>query len=556
MTETSRRPGRPLRRPRLPPGRARLRLGRPVPFHPPLFAAYPVLYLWSANVSQVYADDVMPLLVRVVAVALIVFAAAAVVLRDARRAAIIVTAITVPVLVFGHVDRLLQPVGVGHAAQLAAWIALIVGAVLVAWRRRRWLASATSALNIVAVALVAMTLTSILPTEARRLGAGIPVIANAPAAASDGTPQTTRDIYYLVLDRYGSEEALRLLSGFDNDLPEWLRERGFFVADDSLANYPRTPLSLGATLNLGYLDDVARRYAGTGDFGPAHHLVEENAVTSFIKHQGHRYFHIGSWWDPSRTSKAADVNLNVAEHSEFTSVFLDSTMEPLLTGRQRAGEAPAGAHEERPRGLDSHRYAALYQFEQLERMPSLPGPKFVFAHVLLPHEPYVFRADGSPTTPDEGRTAVDPRLQVEQLRYTNTRIRAVIDRLLAVPPDRRPIIVLQSDEGPYLDASKTTRSRALRIRYGILNAFYLPDPGEPAPYTTITPVNTFRLLFSRYFGADLPLLPDRNYGWPTVLLGSVEDFHRRTLYDFTDITQELRSGRAQGPPRQPNPTDD
>ena len=32
-----------------------------------------------------------------------------------------------------------------------------------------------------------------------------------------------------------------------------------------------------------------------------------------------------------------------------------------------------------------------------------------------------------------------------------------------------------------------------------------------APYDTISTVNTWRLIFSRYFGVDLPLLPDRSY---------------------------------------------
>jgi len=48
----------------------------------------------------------------------------------------------------------------------------------------------------------------------------------------------------------------------------------------------------------------------------------------------------------------------------------------------------------------------------------------------------------------------------------------------------------------------------------ILNAYYLPDGGSEAIYPAISPVNTFRTIFNRYFGGNLPLLEDRSYFSP------------------------------------------
>jgi hypothetical protein len=42
----------------------------------------------------------------------------------------------------------------------------------------------------------------------------------------------------------------------------------------------------------------------------------------------------------------------------------------------------------------------------------------------------------------------------------------------------------------------------------ILNAYFLPGEGAAGLYPSITPVNTFRLIFDVYFGADLELLED------------------------------------------------
>jgi hypothetical protein len=48
----------------------------------------------------------------------------------------------------------------------------------------------------------------------------------------------------------------------------------------------------------------------------------------------------------------------------------------------------------------------------------------------------------------------------------------------------------------------------------ILNAYYLPEGGGQEIYPEISPVNTFRVVFNRYFGGDLPLLEDRSYFSP------------------------------------------
>jgi hypothetical protein len=45
----------------------------------------------------------------------------------------------------------------------------------------------------------------------------------------------------------------------------------------------------------------------------------------------------------------------------------------------------------------------------------------------------------------------------------------------------------------------------------IFNAYYFPDGGAGDLYPTITPVNSFRLMFNGYFGGEYPLLPDGAY---------------------------------------------
>jgi len=45
-----------------------------------------------------------------------------------------------------------------------------------------------------------------------------------------------------------------------------------------------------------------------------------------------------------------------------------------------------------------------------------------------------------------------------------------------------------------------------------LNAYHLPEGVNGAGlYPSISPVNSFWVIFNRYFGQDLELLPDRSY---------------------------------------------
>ena len=68
-------------------------------------------------------------------------------------------------------------------------------------------------------------------------------------------------------------------------------------------------------------------------------------------------------------------------------------------------------------------------------------------------------------------------------------------------PGVKLIIIIQADHGFLYSGAEVQ----------ILNAYYLPDGGEQKLYPTITPVNTFRVIFDQYFGAHLALLPDKSY---------------------------------------------
>ena len=455
----------------------------------------------------------------------------AAVFRDVRRGALVASALVVAFFGFGHVAALVADLRVAEWAQLAAW-GLVVIAVTVVAVRVKDVRRVTSGLNVVAIVLIVFAAVSIVPYEVSR--AARPSTSGESTVTAGATIGPTRDIYYLVFDRYGSADAIERRFGItDNDLPGWLADRGFQVPADSRAAYRATDFSLASTLNMEYLDRLTTEVGrDSGDRTPAQALLGEHEVGRFLRDRGYRYYHVGSWFDPTASNPMADTSLSLATTSEFESVLRDTTVVPAI--ERLLGEEEAGlTFRER------HREGALFQLRQVRRLASAPGPKFVFAHILLPHDPYVFRADGSFVSEEEASATDEGELYAGQLEYANRRIKEIVADLLAGPDDSDPIVIVAADEGPLMCRSTDCPSMTpeyYAVRFGILNALYLPGIETPLP-STFTAVNTFRVVLREYFGADLELLPDHSYTWP-------DNDH---IYDFREVTSHLRSGAGGSP---------
>src|SRR5688572_25566838 len=102
--------------------------GRPLPVHPLLVAAYPVLFLSGVNLGELELSDLFGPLVAVVGAALLLLVIGAAVLRDSRRAALVVSAVAAMLLLYGHVAGVLAPRGVQAAFQQIGWAVFVFAA--------------------------------------------------------------------------------------------------------------------------------------------------------------------------------------------------------------------------------------------------------------------------------------------------------------------------------------------------------------------------------------------------------------------------------------------
>jgi hypothetical protein len=168
----------------------------------------------------------------------------------------------------------------------------------------------------------------------------------------------------------------------------------------------------------------------------------------------------------------------------------------------------------------------LNVFERIDDIARTPEPTFAYVHLIPPHPPFVFGPQGEPRHPSEfwnENREYPPGPYAEgyqnQLTYINKRMLEAIDAILS-NSETPPIIIVQGDHGPWLQPKEK--------RFWILNAFYLPQ-GYDHLYPTITPVNTFRLVFNDYFGGRYELLPDISYFSPVP-----------KLYEFSEVPNRCK----------------
>jgi hypothetical protein len=338
------------------------------------------------------------------------------------------------------------------------------------------------------------------------------------------------DIYYIILDGYGRADALQTIHGYDNsDFILELENLGFYVAPESQANYGRTFLSLASSLNMDYLDELAGEMGGSNLWWPMAGYIQQSAVRSFLEENGYKTIFFASGWDFTDI-RDGDYYMHPFPIMlrDFDKAFIQLTNLRLLSGLDwRVVSFPS---------YDTHRQLLSYEFQTLQTVAEIPGPKFIFSHIVSPHPPFVFRNDGSSVNPDYpfslsyaqglfGNSESYRQSYIEQLEYINKLTFEMIEGILS-NSRTSPIIIIQGDHGPgiYMDYEDVGKA-CLFERYSILNAFYLPGKDPNIIPEDISPVNSFRIILNSYFNTDLELLPNESYFSSNL-----------TPYQFEDVT--------------------
>jgi hypothetical protein len=503
-------------------------LNWPAPVYVLLGSAFPVLYLYVYNISETnFGESALPLGLSL-AGAVVLWALLTLILRSARKAGLGTVIFLFFFFTYGHLCDGLNYLGLPvprHAYFIPTMLFIWGYCIYFLSRAKRDFRTTTTVLNVVAVALIVINLFNIASYEIKLASrdAGTPQDspAQTPAASNMTELDTLPDIYFIILDEYAHLDTMKEWYDYDNsEFFDILEDKGFFIANESKTRAHITPQCLGQILNMEYLtagwywdeDRSEMRQIFSEEFGrvggpwddATFRKVGYNKVMYFLKAQGYQYIVFGCQITRVRWHRyvedTADLYFNyyIEWKTPWMSEFQDTLWQTTML-------RPFYYHLVGSQYETAWQRQTLYMLEHLKELPEVAGPKFVFAHFMCPHEPFVFGPNGEYIDPVNWRNYEDKQFYRDQYIFITKETEKLVDALLE-KSEIPPIIILQSDHG--------MRPSHPNIEIGgdewhkILNAMYLPGMNYSEISPAISPVNTFRLIFSQYFGADYPLLED------------------------------------------------
>ena len=500
---------------------------RRIPFHPLLIGIYPAIALWSHNVIEVEPASVVRAIVVSAIIAILFQQVSRIIIRDLHRASAASSLVIVITLSYGHLYNFIhspEVLGVNWGRH-RYFIPFLIGLTIMGcW----WIAkklknpsTSTEIFNLVSVVVLIFPVYQILTFQLRAIQAESKVSQNpAHHVTSDSlqppTDQPLPDIYYIILDAYAREDVLKEYLDFDNtDFIDGLGQMGFYISRCSQSNYSLSAISLASSLNMNYIDQLGIDLNQV-DLGAMGLMTRSSIVRRNLENLGYQviafesgYF-VTEWHDAdyywSYSSHVPQLPFGV---NAFESMYISTTIGKVLYDFQ--SYLPQELITFLNRAYTERREQILLTLDRLESVPDIEGPKFVMAHIIAPHAPFVFGPQGEDIHQENVFTlrgdVTEPSKAewiegyLGQLIYINSRIEHILQVILdkSISP---PIIIIQADHGPY---RKMTSDEA---KMSILNAYYLPQGGEQLLYPWISPVNTFRVIFNHYFGGEYELLDD------------------------------------------------
>ena len=483
------------------------------PYYTLLFAIYPILLAWSINVSLVSIVHINRILIIVVTASLAFLFLLWFITKDWLKTGLITTLFIVSILYYGYFTDELQTRWSGSVVEFHRIAVSVIAIVLIVGSWAIWRILKPGLLQTLHNALTAVVLILLVFPTFQIVS--YLVTQNEPIPDLDSSINTSitetdkaNDIYYIVLDEYVRDDILNELFNYDNTpFLNALRDKGFFVASESSSNYSLTTPSITSSLNMDYIQNLTDSTEDL-DVNNLTEMLHNSRILQFMAQEGYQIIAFDSGYP---ATQIRDVDAYLSYDAKTLNQFEIIVMQNSLPGQIFMANL----------NYETHRQRILYTFSQLAQLSNMPGKKFVFAHIITPHAPFVFDAEGNKLSPAQ-HYSLDATTNAgmtqetyiegyrEQIQYVNFLIEQTVTEILE-NSETPPIIIIQGDHGTRTFSDwESVENSCLKERMSIFNAYYFPEENDDL-YDTISPVNTFRVILNNYFEEEYEMLPDKNY---------------------------------------------
>jgi hypothetical protein len=315
------------------------------------------------------------------------------------------------------------------------------------------------------------------------------------------------DVYLILLDAHPRLDTLRDLFEVDTtSFSAALAERGFAESANAHSNYNLTALTLASMLNGQQIDDLVLDPPVRGSAIVLNRLINQASALAPFHDAGYEIVSI-----PSSISEAAmqhaDRYLDSGNLNYFEIALLQKTpVKDIVPALERAWL------------MEDHRQRVRSAFDGLRNLglERVDHPRLILAHILAPHPPVAFAADGSAVDGldcfpsrcslwEGGDSQPDGRIAREaaQIAYSDSQVLETVDAIKD-HARRPPVIVVFSDHGSRHDLQDSVES--------LRSLLLASTPGRPGIFPEdATPVNLLTRLSNAYLGTNLALASEESY---------------------------------------------
>ena len=300
-----------------------------------------------------------------------------------------------------------------------------------------------------------------------------------PAATRPGAP----NIYYIILDSFTSLTSLQKFWNYaDPALETFLNQQHINYSGSAHTKFATTPQCMASYLNMYWEQPVAEKEEIRDLYRSLQHL-RYNAVLSVLRQ--HHY----------QVKNLSLFKLGKEENffTYFPEVSIWGNSMPFLVFRMNRKLRHSNSE------LENNFSIAREVISQSRNNAGNQAPVFTYAHLMLPHSRYLVDSAGFL---QKNKLLPEKQRYLGQLQFARKTLVYLFTSIMKNDPGS--VIIIQGDHGYRgLDDPRQRKTEALTM----FNSLYLS--GEKLPADTLSclknPVNTFGIVFNRYFGTEIEM---------------------------------------------------
>lgn len=314
------------------------------------------------------------------------------------------------------------------------------------------------------------------------------------------------DVFFLLFDMYPSDSIFKNYLHFDNyALREFLNQKGFYTSSNSSSLYDHTFHSLSSTLNL----DTLNYYHDSSLAEYKKNLIsikktENSLLINSFKNAGYEInnysvFTLDNKSSPLKFNMESYIGNNYTASTLFNRIY--NNFDP--DGFESSKRIPFLNFIKSSWSDDVQRdNAFLYNsFENILQQQQTK-PAFNYFHFEIPHPPFIFDSSGRLQSLKSMYETSDVNKRIERYvsytKYGNQLIIKMITKIFE-RYNGNAVIILQGDHG-YREYANIFPEQ---VRYGILNAVYLPSKNYDNFHDSMQPIYTFKQILKNQFNTTV-----------------------------------------------------